>query len=66
MLNIIGISLGFLGSLISVLDIIFGNSLTDDWEGTRAKMYTIVGISLIGIGFFLQFIAAFIDLTQKG
>jgi preprotein translocase subunit Sss1 len=55
-LNIIGLSLGFIGSVVSVIDIIFGNSLNDDWEGTKSKKYTKAGIVLIGLGFLLQLI----------
>lgn len=63
MLNIIGISLGFLGAVISVFDVVFGNPLSDNWLGTKKKRYTIAGLSLIGLGFLLQLISAIMQLN---
>ncbi|AZV43645.1 hypothetical protein BAOM_3036 [Peribacillus asahii] len=63
MLNIIGITLGFLGSLISVFGIISKpnkkESTYDDVKNSWIteninKFYTIIGLCFIAVGFLLQ------------
>lgn len=73
MINIIGISLGFLGSVISVLDIILSKPTKGKttWnhigklgdKEAKSKKYTVAGLSLIGIGFLLQLISAIMQLN---
>lgn len=63
MLNIIGISIGFIGSVVSVLFDIFGNTFDDDWNNSKSKKYILTGLALIGIGFLCQLISEIMKLN---
>jgi hypothetical protein len=73
LLNIIGISISFIGTVVAVFDLIMSKPKSEggttwnfigDLEQNTAKSrnYTILGLSLIGIGFAFQLSAAILAL----
>ena len=72
MINIIGIALSFVGTLLTLFNVIFGKpgkkgTTWGELEGIspaqyKNKWFSIYGLSIMALGFILQFYAAFIVL----
>lgn len=74
LLNIIGLIISFIGTIVMVFDVIlskpnpgsitFGELDNTGKKAIKNKKLTIWGLSLIGIGFVLQLIAAILALKK--